>query len=65
MTFKAKCGGLLALGVAVFGAAHAQLPQDANDWSRIYLGSNPSVSGDGKTFAFEWNDHLWLAETTG
>lgn len=35
------------------------------DWSRIYLGSNPSVAGDGRSFVFEWNDHLWLASTSG
>ena len=25
----------------------------------------PSVDGDGLHFAFEWNDHLWIAETKG
>ena len=47
----------------------AQMPKEnedwSNDWSRIYLGSNPSVRGDGRVFVFEWNDHLWLAPTTG
>ena len=59
---KAAMAGLLAMAA---GAAFAQLPQGTNDWSRIYLGSNPSVSGDGRAFAFEWNDHLWLADTMG
>ena len=54
-------GLLLAGGVFAEGA---ELPEN-EDWSRIYLGSNPSVSGDGKVFAFEWNDHLWMADVTG
>ena len=54
-------GLLLAGGVFAEGA---KLPEN-EDWSRIYLGSNPSVSGDGKVFAFEWNDHLWMADVTG
>ena len=62
--------GFFSHGAAVAAAfvaacAFAQLPQSENDWTRIYLGSNPSVSGDGKVFAFEWNDQLWIAETTG
>ena len=35
------------------------------DWTRIYLGSNPSVGGDGRNFAFEWNDSIWIASTYG
>lgn len=50
---------------ACMAGAFAQLPHSENDWSRIYLGSNPSVSGDGKRFVFEWNDHLWIANTIG
>ena len=33
--------------------------------SRIYLGSCPSVSPDGHSFVFEWNDSLWSASTSG
>ncbi len=32
---------------------------------RIYLGSRPTVSSDGKQFVFEWNETLWLASTDG
>ncbi len=35
------------------------------DWSRIYLGARPSLSADGSRFAFEWNDRIWLAPSTG
>lgn len=35
------------------------------DWSRIYLGSCPSVNADGSMFVFEWNDSLWSAPTAG
>ena len=55
---------LFAVSLA-FSCAFGQLPNNENDWSRIYLGSNPSVRGDGKVFVFEWNDHLWIAETRG
>lgn len=33
--------------------------------NRIFLGSYPTVSGDGSLFAFEWNDRIWTASTTG
>ena len=33
--------------------------------NRVFLGSCPTVSGDGRRFAFEWNDQIWLASTTG
>ncbi len=52
--------GAVALALAAVASNDA-----ANDWTRIYLGSNPSVGGDGRQFAFEWNDHLWLAPTEG
>lgn len=58
-------GALCAVISAAAAAAFSQSETGVDDWSRIYLGSNPSVCGDGKTFAFEWNDHLWLAETSG
>lgn len=35
------------------------------DWQRIYLGSVPAPSPDGKSFIFEWNDGLWRASTAG
>ena len=35
------------------------------DWSRIYLGARPSLSADGTRFAFEWNDRVWIAPSTG
>jgi len=37
----------------------------AGDWSRIYLGSSPSVSPDGAWFVFEWCDSVWKAPTAG
>lgn len=56
---------LCAAGLlAVLGIRAADEPK-AEDWSRIYLGSNPSVDGDGSHFVFEWNDHLWVASTLG
>ncbi len=39
--------------------------QGAEDWSRIYLGAQPSVTGDGQQFVFEWNARIWLAPTAG
>ena len=36
-----------------------------NDYSRIYLGSRPSVSPDGKQFVFEWCNSIWMASTRG
>lgn len=35
------------------------------DWSRIYLGTRPTVTPDGQRFFFEWNDRIWSAATTG
>lgn len=35
------------------------------DGSQVLLGSCPSVDGTGRRFAFEWNDRVWLADTTG
>jgi len=36
-----------------------------DDYSRIYLGSRPTVSPHGKEFVFEWCDSLWIASTKG
>ena len=63
MTTKETFAVFMALTVCL--PVFAQIPQDEHDFSRIYLGSNPSVSGDGRMFVFEWNDHLWLADTKG
>ncbi|MGN0846954.1 MAG: S41 family peptidase [Kiritimatiellia bacterium] len=51
---------LLATSLAFGGEAVAD-----SDWSRIYLGARPSLSADGSRFAFEWNDRIWLAASTG
>ena len=56
---------LVVLASVFCSAAADEKKNPFDDWTRIYLGSNPSVSGDGKTFVFEWNDHLWLADTRG
>ena len=53
------------LAIALMGLVSADAADATEDWSRIYLGSNPSVCGDGSSFAFEWNDHLWVADTRG
>ncbi|MDD2600159.1 MAG: S41 family peptidase [Kiritimatiellae bacterium] len=37
----------------------------AQDYTRIYLGSRPTVAPDGKQFIFEWCDSLWIAATKG
>jgi len=37
----------------------------AEDYTRIYLGSKPTVSPDGRQFIFEWCDSLWIAATKG
>jgi tricorn protease len=49
----------------VLGYAFAESSDPRENWSRIYLGSNPSVGGDGRNFVFEWNDSIWLASTHG
>ena len=54
----------LALACAS-GLAYAEAPDPRGDWARIYLGSNPSVGGDGRNFVFEWNDSIWIAGTRG
>ncbi len=51
--------------VVVCGCAAAEVLAADEDWSRIYLGSNPSVSGDGHKFVFEWCDGIWMADTAG
>lgn len=37
----------------------------ADDFSGIYLGSNPSLFPDGKSFVFEWCGKLWKASSDG
>lgn len=53
----------VAAAVALYACAATVAAE--GDWSRIYLGSNPSVSGDGRTFVFEWCEGIWLADTVG
>ena len=36
-----------------------------SDWSRIYLGSLPTIGGTNGVFAFEWNGHIWTADIKG
>ena len=43
----------------------ANISDATNDWTRIYAAARPSVSADGRLFAFEWNDRIWLAPTAG
>lgn len=58
---------LLALSALLGAAASPVRAADAaaEDWSRIYLGARPSLCADGSRFAFEWNDHVWIAPSTG
>ena len=35
------------------------------DWSRIYLGSDPSIAPDGTFFVFSWCDRIWRAPVAG
>ena len=53
------------LALCVSFALASPLHAADEDWSRIYLGSIPAVNADGSKFVFEWNDHLWIAPTTG
>ena len=55
---------LIATAIAAAPVLSAAVP-DGEDWSRIYLGARPSLSADGTRFAFEWNDHVWIAPSTG
>lgn len=50
--------------VALAAGALMAKPQE-RDWSQMFLALNPSVSPDGKLFAFEWKDRVWLAPTAG
>ncbi len=45
--------------------ASAESADVENDYSRIYLGSIPSVSHDGKFFVFEWCYRIWKAPVAG
>ncbi len=49
--------GVLAILLAAAAAGE--------DFSRIYLGSRPSVAPDGKRFVFEWCDSIWIAPVGG
>lgn len=39
--------------------------QEPSLQDRIYLGTRPSLSHDGKFFVFEWADSIWKASTDG
>jgi len=58
--FATACAALIS-----FCSISAEKPAALDDWSRIFLGSNPSVGGDGRNFVFEWNDSIWIASTRG
>ncbi len=62
MKICSKCFvGFLAV-MSVWSVCAADASQD---WSRIYLGSCPSVDANGRNFVFEWNDTLWVAAVQG
>ena len=46
-------------------AMAAAMMQAGDEGGRIFLGSRPSVTGDGRQFVFEWCDRIWLAPTAG
>lgn len=59
---------VMALAAAALVSATGRGGEDgdaAQDWSRIYLGSVPSVNADGTRFIFEWNGSVWTASTAG
>lgn len=53
---------LSTAAIAVSSLAAANTP---GEWSRIYLGSSPSVSPDGSFFLFGWCDRIWRASADG
>ncbi len=55
----------LAVTAALLSLTLFAAKDSADDYSRIYLGSKPSVSPDGRQFVFEWCDSLWIAATKG
>ena len=57
--------GVAALAVAFVFAARAVAADGSASGETIFLGTRPSVSGDGKTFVFEWVDNIWIASTEG
>ena len=46
--------------VAACGAA-AEATNPAEDWTRIYMADEPSVSPDGTEVVFEWCGRIWRA----
>lgn len=50
---------------AIFFTFNLMAQDGGEDYSRIYLGSRPTVAPDGKQFVFEWCDSLWIASTKG
>lgn len=57
---RLNCAVLASVLCAAAFALHAQ-----EDYSRIYLAANPSVSEDGDFFVFEWNHKIWRADIKG
>lgn len=58
-----KTRALFAAAVVMSAASFAAAP--AEDWSRIYLGSDSSVAPDGSFFVFSWCDRIWRAPVAG
>jgi tricorn protease len=52
------------ISLVLLGARGAEGPA-AESYDRIYLASRPTLSPDGRQFAFEWCDGLWLAPVAG
>ena len=65
MLFGARLLAAACLAALAFPSQAEGEPRGADDWRRIYLGSNPSVDGTGRRFAFEWNDNIWVVDTRG
>ena len=65
MLFGARLLAAACLVALAFPSQAEGEPRGADDWRRIYLGSNPSVDGTGRRFAFEWNDNIWVVDTRG
>lgn len=56
----------LALAAALAGgAAAAEETGLADDWTRIYMADEPSVSPDGTEVVFEWCGRIWRGPVAG
>lgn len=58
------CAALACRAMALEGDADGAVPA-AEDWSRIYLAENPTVSPDGSEIAFDWCGRIWRASSSG